>query len=192
MAKKIIILSVVLIGLSVACLFSGQVPLKPFRGSGMVIDTHAKNNLGQLYQVSRTTESVTSTKPYTMFLDARQAGFTAERAHINIKVKSTDEITIKLWENATVTSSGTVLTAYSRNRELADTPGLDCYYQPTVSTYGTCISTTMTSDYEDISETIKMEWVIPTGNTYLIEMLNDIGSTAVVDMGATVEFFETE
>ncbi len=192
MAKKIIILSVVLIGLSVACLFSGQVPLKPFRGSGMVLDTHAKNNLGQLYQVSYTSDSVRAAQNLLFLIDLATNTFTSSRVHARIKTAAENNAEIRFYESPVLITTGTPVAQFNRNRELATASEVLFYLQPTVVSSGTLLSTSIISDHISIEPPTIQEWILPTGNFYMIEMIDSISGTAGNDMSITIEYFETE
>ena len=188
MLKKIIIGAVCIIGLAVAISFGGQVPQKPFRDSGNVIDTHAKNNLGQLYQVSYSTSGV-SLLEFTVLIDLAQLTFTGSRITAKIKAVSDNDAEVKFYETPVITSSGTPMVAYNRNRELATVPEASFYRNSVISSSGTLLSEARLTDYVDLAPPIIQEWVLPDGGVYLIEMIN---GTAGNDMGVTIEFFETE
>ena len=188
MLKKIIIGAVCIIGLAVAISFGGQVPQKPFRDSGMVIDTHGKNNLGQLYQVSYSS-SATGLESLTVLIDLAQISFTGSRIHAKIKAVSDNDAEVRFYETPVITSSGTPITAYNRNRELATVPEALFYRKSVISSSGTLLSTAILTDYDDIAPPIIQEWVLPDGGVYLLDIVN---GTAGNDLGVTIEFFETE
>jgi len=192
MSKKILVVVIFMIGLVVAISFSGQVPLKPFRDLGMVINTHGKNNLGQLYQVSYTALAVKEALNLTFLIDLTSHTFTSSRIHARIKTAAENNAEVRFYEEPVVTSSGTPVVAYNRNRELATAPEALFYHTQTVTSSGTLLSTSIISEHESIEPQLIQEWVLPDGNSYLIEMVDMISGTAGNDMSIAIEFFETE
>ena len=192
MSKKILIGVICIIGLAVAISFGGQVPLKPFRDSGMVIDTHGKNNLGQLYQVSYSSHAVKEAQNLTFLIDLAQVSFTGSRVHAKIKTAAESNTEVRFYETPVVTSSGTPIIGYNRNRELATAPETLFYHHPIVTSSGTLLSTSIISDHISIEPPIIQEWILPDDGVYLIEMLDMINGTAGNDMSVAIEFFETE
>ena len=192
MSKKILIGAICIIGLVVAISFGGQVPEKPFRDSGMVIDTHGKNNLGQLYQVSYTALAVKEALNLTFLIDLSTSAFTGSRVHAKIKTVSESNAEVRFYEEPVLTSSGTPVVAYNRNRELATSPEALFYHTQTIISSGTLLSTSILSDHESAEISWTQEWVLPDGKSYLIEMVDMISGTAGNDMSIAIEFFETE
>lgn len=192
MFKKLFVCIISIVGLATANIIGGAVPRKPARESGEVSDPQAKNNLGQLYQMSYVDSTITGTGYINFLIDLTSATYTRDRTHLKIKTSGLRDAMVTLYENPTVTSSGTIITPVCKNRELADTPQTQFFREAVVSSSGTILSTLIISDRHSIEPEIEQQWIVPDGNSYLMTLLNTIGGTAEYDLGLAIEFFETE
>ena len=191
MSKKILIGAICVVGVIVALSFSGQVPRKSAREVGMVVDTHAKNNLGQLYQVSYSSDAVKEAKSFLFLINLATNTFTSDRIHARIKTGAENNAEVRFYESPTLTSSGTVVNEFNRNRELNTASGARFFIHPLASDNGTMLSTEIISDHVSMEPPTIQEWILPSGNFYMIEMLDKVSGTAGNDMNVIVEYFET-
>lgn len=197
--SRLIVFALLFLGMAIVyfafgdvLIYAGAVPTTHPRTIGNVTDTHSKNNLGQLYQVSFSSRSLASGEHMKFFIAIATPTFTSSRAHVTIKTIAENEAVVKLYEDTVVHSSGTNVPAYCRNREIADDPELLFYRGSTIASSGTLISEYTISDHVSPEPEIKQEWVLDKTKNYLVDMESVIGGTAYDDMSIVIEFFESE
>jgi len=194
MAKKILVLAVLFIGLAVAYSFGGQVPAKPSRTRGNVRDAHAKVHLGQMYRTGHLFDSVASGATAFFMVDVATTGFTADEIHATLSIKSTVTVVMNIFRDPVTTSSGTVVPSYNLNQSIADTAEAIMYHTPTITSNGTRISPTIlipasadgfNSDkaFKDGSEYVGAD------SLYLISVRNEDAQNAA-DIGIYADFYE--
>lgn len=193
MAKKILIASILIVGLAVAYSFGGQVPTKPFRGSGIITDSHAKIHLGEIYEADFIDIAVADDDYLVILVDITTNTFTADELHAFFEIAAGGDAVFKLYEGAHCTSSGTLITSYNLNRNIADSPEVLIFHTPTVIlTSGTLITTELipggTGGNAGGGGYSRDEEIVLEGNAYLVEVQNIAGSAK--PLGACIFFYE--
>ncbi len=195
MVKNILITTILIIGLAVTYCFSGAVPEKPARNVGMITDEHAKIHLGQIYTAGFIDIAVADDDYVVMLIDITTNTFTNDEVHLVFNANTGGDSVIKLFEGAGCTSSGTVVTSYNHNRDVADSPEAIIYQTPTVIvTSGTAIYSALipagTNNNASGSMTGRSsEWVLEDAS-YLLEFQNISGSAK--PMSIELFFYEKE
>lgn len=194
MFKKCL-MSVLFVFIFSAYVFSGAVPAKPARTSGMVKDAQAKVHLGQMYRTGHFYTAVSSFVPnnFAVFLiDVATNTFTSDSIHGTLTVVAKGSSIIRMYANPVISSSGTVVDSYNLNQQIADSAEAIFFHTPTVTSSGTVISpdiyvpagVVFNSDqwFKDGSEFLGADV------GYLITVENN--STADSDIGIYSDFYE--
>lgn len=191
--NNILITIVFIIGLSATYCFGDVVPAKPARTSGMITNEHAKVHLGQVYTASFIDISVADDDYVVILIDITTNTFTNDEIHMYMAYGAGGDSIVKLFEGAHCTSSGTLITAYNFNRDIADSPETLIYHTPaTIVTSGTVIYSQLIpggtgGNAGGGTNSKNVEWVLE-GNSYLIEIQNISGNTKPI--GVEVDFYE--
>ena len=194
MFKKILILTILVIGLAVAYSFGGQVTAKPARSIGMVTDAHTKVHLGQIYRTGHLYEDVAAGATAYFMVDVATSGFTADEIHATLTIINSEDVIVNIYRDPIVTSSGTVVPSYNLNQNIADSATAIMYHTPTITSNGTIISPTIlipsdansfNSDqaFKDGAECVGAD------SLYLIAVRNITAQTAG-DIGIYADFYE--
>ena len=194
MVKKILVISILLLGLIVAYSFGGEVPAKPFRGVGMITDAHAKIHMGEIYEEDFIDIAVDDDYYLVIMIYITTDTYTADEVHAAFEIIAGGDAVFKLYEGAHCTSSGTLITSYNLNRSIADSPEALIFHTPTVIlTSGTAIVTELIAGgtgcnaggggYDRAEEV-----VLSDDYSYLVEVQNIAGSAK--PLGACIIFYE--
>ena len=195
MAKKIIVLVVLLIGLAGIYSFGGEVPAKPSRTGGMITEDHAKVHVGQLYRTGAIYLAVAADSTAYFLVDIATTGFTANELHASIAVVVESTAVMKVFADPVGTSSGTLCSSYNLNRVIADSPTALFYDTPTLSSNGSIITPQiivpagMNSICLATFNRDGAEYVFNTGHLYLITVRNTNGQ-ATADIGIYIDYYE--
>jgi hypothetical protein len=194
MFRKVLILTILAVGLSVVCSFGGQVPAKPARSIGMVTDAHTKVHLGQIYRTGHLYESVAAGATSYFMVDVATTGFTADEIHATLTIVSSVPVVLNIYRAPITTSSGTVVPSYNLNQNIADSATAIMYHTPTITSNGTKISPTIlipataNSFISDKAFKDGAEYV-GADSLYLITVRNVSAQTAA-DIGIYADFYE--
>lgn len=104
-------------------------------------------------------------------------------SHVLMHSESQAEASRTFCEGVAISASGEELTAYNRNRTSTNTAGMKVFYQPTISTPGTCLQhvhwgTAKKAGAEQRSEN---EWILNSGTGYSIVLVNETSSVNVIN-----------
>lgn len=160
----------------------------------LIADTYVREQTytGNLYTFSYGDDVASGTTVY--FLLNVDSGYDV---HIAYKINSDKESTIAVYENPDVSTNGTEVSSFNKNRNYSDTYNSVFYVGPSVNTEGDLLfdddifgeangRTITTSDGTFASGA--EEWVFKAGNSYLLSYTNLSGNSAKLRVKAT--FFE--
>ncbi len=108
---------------------------------------------------------------------------TSTLSHVFIHSESEAEASRTFYENVTVSASGEELAVYNRNRTSPNLAGMKVFFQPTISSVGSCLQhvhwgTAKKAGAEQRSEN---EWILNSGTGYSITLTNETSSTNVIN-----------
>jgi len=107
---------------------------------------------------------------------------TAKTAHGNLIVESDVRTKISLYENPSLSSNGTAVTAYCMNREIDGTAVTSVYHTAVVGTAGTKLECGMLGAAGKFSvaegDITGAYWLMDAGESYILEMVNNSGTTS--------------
>lgn len=193
--RNILIAIVLIIGLSITYCFSAEVPAKPFRGTGMVTDAHAKVHQGQLYRTGYLFESVASGATATFLIDLATSTYTRSATHGMISVVSEPKSYYRAFKDPVIESSGTIVDSYNMNDTISDAPQSLFYHSPNIVSSGTLVTPTIlistgTTFNSGLISRDGTEYIGANGSIYLLEIENNDALAA--DIGIYIDFYEVE
>jgi len=111
----------------------------------------------------------------------------AKTAHGNIIVYSDNRSRINLYEDSSLSSDGTAVTAYCMNRETDGTPVTSIYHTASVGTIGTKLECGILGAAGKFStaggETTGAYWLLKPSEDYIVEIVNTSGTIIDVCVG---------
>lgn len=119
--------------------------------------------------------------PVNNYIHLRVARFTAESAPADIL----------LYENTLVSSNGTLLTIYNKNRAHSNTPNASLSIRPTITNNGTLLDSHMLVGEKQaggLAPETSVEWILKPSTLYLLKYVNrGLNNTKVL---AHISFYE--
>ncbi len=108
---------------------------------------------------------------------------TSSFAHVFIHTETEAEASRTFYENVTVSASGEELAVYNRNRTSPNLAGMKVFFQPTISSTGSCLQhvhwgTAKKAGAEQRSDN---EWVLKSGTGYGIVLQNETSSANIIN-----------
>lgn len=168
-----------------------SVPIDKVSGHVPVVQTdHAQLHEGRSFHFSELIGSVADDDSQD-YLYVPNAG-----SHLRFWTVSAENgpLSITLYENPTVTDNGSQLSPLNMNRFSDNTSNMDMYKSPTVTSTGTLLNTdTMFNSRRDgagSTSDFPLEWILKTGNTYLVRITNT--SNGTIDVSFNTEWYHTK
>lgn len=157
--------------------------------------THSKVHVGHLFHVSYKTPDASPIADNTSLVVLLATG--ARYCHIVFGGSLGGEAEAALYEGATVSNNGTVLSIHNMNRATGVmTPSATAYHTPTVSAYGIRLYNAMlpggTGAQTRVGGSLRSgsEWILKANTSYLAIMTNRSGTAQQASIAA--EWYEVE
>ena len=113
--------------------------------------------------------------------------------HTLILVSNEGDSHLDIYEGTTISSSGSALGVFNKNRQSSGTSETNIFHTPTVSSTGTVINNIFLPGGRKNSATgnnslSQSEWMLKKSTNYLVRITNKSG--AVIDMSTEIEYYE--
>lgn len=144
---------------------------------GAISEEHLMAHLGNMFHVSGKVTLAAGASHSLLF---RVPAFTYPHLSRVRLTTSQGDVDILSFEDSTITAPGALAPMFNTNRNSANTPGMQVYFQPTVSADGTQLHTLWAHPTQletGISEVSKgEEWILKPDTDYLLRITNNNAS----------------
>lgn len=114
----------------------------------------------------------------SIFFGFKTPVLTTARVHPSFSVSTQDEYTVTIYEGATVTDSGTVITTFNTDRNGTRIPKLQAFANPVCSDYGTYYHPSKTGSNRSSGLSLAFAYpIIAKANTFYLFKIEHVGST---------------
>lgn len=145
---------------------------------------------GKMFSVRRLVPIVADDNYLQLLLYTGTSGvtFNSKVAYIAVNPACGGDAILEIYENPTVTASGTQLDIYDKNRRLTTTPNSTAFHTPTVTASGTRLCHRLAPDGAVICEggiVTDSPWALKANEDYLISLKNVSGNATSASLALT-------